>query len=1678
MSLIQQISNDLLSIQSEGKRRSPEIKQATDKSLDILRSFNGSNQSEQQYLRSLSEKSEFIIPLLYCCRSRNTKLVTTALQCLYKLLLSNSLPVTKLDLIVDALQESTNLSIEIQLKVLQILPTFFQSYSAFIYDELLAKFLLVCSSLQAATKPTSVSNTASATLLQLINSVFEKVNEEDKSVVESSNSVPIDNDETISIATSAYDAQRIFLDLCTLIEHHKPSFLKTNYITEDFGFELLESVIKNNRLLFLNHRELGYLLRVRVAPILLRFLSSSKDFNIMVRVSRLIILAIKEQFTNLKLENEVTLSLITHILLRESASPYWKKVLCMEVYREILKDFDLIKIIFAEYDGNRTEERKPVLFEFLNASLLLIHESGSILNTGEIVQVPYAQDPVVPPNSTATPSTSSSSVSKRKLSTSGYPGEKQEEFKGMSMTNSYTKVCYIDSFDKTDPPPVLETYLPYLICQCVTIISEGIFALSLTLSSSISTSNSIVFLNESSFDESSELKQQYDLGISLVIKLWTPIFQIYEKFIFSGLDNELFSKIIRSLQKLCHASGILGIKTPRNEILTFFAKATLNLTGKSKFQTKNIISIGESIVGTISSTINQAVSTISTSGLSTHSQEIIFYPRNINSRNILCFRVLVSLAIALGGVLQEDWDVIFITLQWISYYIDGPTGLHTKEVPLLSPYINNNDLSSIDSSLRKLSEGVKNQSPEEFYFIFDACSKLSNLVLKIEVPNFGHSPIDIEGKLQPCAFNSEYFINKITDLCELNPLPFLIENDTNWNVMNAFFEKLSCDRELDDELRKTVTRSFNSICKRSSVVVYEDEYKSKYDDTTFNYISGKTEEKVLKSLNRFIINLSQLPKIEELLVQNCEAELLLQVLDTLKEIVNRFGNYIKVHWDIVFQMLHSPFLLIGKNTEGVSHKALYDIIVALLKSTFETLKVILDEILQSIPINQIRVVIDGLFNFVTQSYDLNISFNSISYFWLISDYLKGKIEQSENDIPSIEKLISSEDDLVKYVVHPKELNKFEDIYDCLWLYLIFKLAKLIRDDRAQVRNGTIMTFFSIIHSCSDLKVSWLLIYKITLNSVVMQLKPGNITSTSTEDQKNWEESLCHIIEGLGKLYETFLPNFGSDDNIKDESLVIFWSGLIEYYTDIIDPEMNWIYLNTKVFHTFENLLECFLSKDNQVKIKPPTEITESFLEFWSGVLIKYNLILVSQFQDFITSYLKCFIPLFVLTKSNIDYKKFEKMLMIFNTCIRYPLLSESQRDEIRCTDLQKTIIANLSHLKFTDPIYESLLIQQITSIILLPFSTRDLIEKKIGNKLSSRIPTFIAVSYDAIELLNKNLDDIEDLTPFLNDKCISKVYKALLEPAGNKTNNYSSPNKEPLWRECSEVLSKLAGRIVQNIRAHETDFAKSQSEVKELKSDVTVQIFPLLLQNLKASLVGNFDSDVSESFDIEKYNQIKLHIISIISLDSISDSTIEQFISIIWTSSFLYTLNEIENDILTSSSSPSEVSKKIASFNFDSIYGSTKPLEKLPRIKISKLCLNDLIEFSLPVIEPDSSMTMNEDDTSLLLSKKILSGKTLPYFVSRCAFIFQKFLNDCKLLHKQPLPKIQQLEIMTVLEGISKYLDILIVIDDKEKIKNSYNHLEVLYGMLIKCTLYNHKIKGISELLVSNCLKIESLRDV
>ena len=71
-----------------------------------------------------------------------------------------------------------NLGVDVQLKILQALPSLLQNYADDLRGDLLASTLNICSILQS-NKNGVVNNTAAATLQQLVVSVFDKVVNED-----------------------------------------------------------------------------------------------------------------------------------------------------------------------------------------------------------------------------------------------------------------------------------------------------------------------------------------------------------------------------------------------------------------------------------------------------------------------------------------------------------------------------------------------------------------------------------------------------------------------------------------------------------------------------------------------------------------------------------------------------------------------------------------------------------------------------------------------------------------------------------------------------------------------------------------------------------------------------------------------------------------------------------------------------------------------------------------------------------------------------------------------------------------------------------------------------------------------------------------------------------------------------------------------------------------------------------------------------------------------------------------------------------------------------------------------------------------------------------------------------------------------------------------------------------
>lgn len=130
----------------------------------------------------LTQRPNFVTPFLIACGTKNVKFTGIAVVCLQRLVVSRALPKARLKEVLEALREATSAGLDVQLKILQALPSLLQNYADELKGELLAAALNICTILQAS-KNGIVLNTAAATLQQLVVSVFDKVVTEDSEFI-------------------------------------------------------------------------------------------------------------------------------------------------------------------------------------------------------------------------------------------------------------------------------------------------------------------------------------------------------------------------------------------------------------------------------------------------------------------------------------------------------------------------------------------------------------------------------------------------------------------------------------------------------------------------------------------------------------------------------------------------------------------------------------------------------------------------------------------------------------------------------------------------------------------------------------------------------------------------------------------------------------------------------------------------------------------------------------------------------------------------------------------------------------------------------------------------------------------------------------------------------------------------------------------------------------------------------------------------------------------------------------------------------------------------------------------------------------------------------------------------------------------------------------------------------
>lgn len=1381
------------------------------------------------------------------------------------------------------------MGVEIQLKILQTLPSLLQFYGLYLHDSLIVDFLQICSILQAGNKNSIVVNTAAATLQQLLIAIFDRVVTEDANVKNLDEdelfTVPIDGEGTVKVGPSNHDALLIFTDLCSLTEKQKPSFLKFSFLIESFGLELLESILTNHSSMFIKHEELGFVLRTRAVPLLLRAFSEKREFSITVRVTRILYLLVRKDLPALEIECEVILSLLTH-MISPDAAPYWKRVLCMEVFQGLLGDFHLILQLFEKYDNQPS--RRSIVLGMVEQFDKIARENPEIIGTSTY-SVPFKHV------------STGANTDDLNESENSFPLDTV----GLSLHSSTMRVPCIDLLDKADPPLFPISYIYYLDLACINSFSDGLVKSVISLSHASGEKDTEHASNRSNGKASSGKKvqkvipksQEAELLTKLTHVVWKPVLQAFDVFFSSCLDLELYHSLVRAAQRFAHTTGMLEIDAPRDSFMLLLAKYSLalppdSLPGNSKSQGASLLSV-EGIVGSIGSSLHQRRNSSTGVSYASPGQPKV---SAIDNRNVLCLRALLNIAVALGNSLNGTWSLIFEVLQEFDTITYGKRlrSFSPEEGPSFGKA--RSDLTLVDSSVKKLLEHSRELDHKSFYSLFvNLCG------VSVEAIQVGGGNYDI--KLHNAGDMSNgsplFLLCILGELVTLNTHRFATSNSDSWNLIASFLLRIVGTRVLTAEIRSTASQ----ILDKAAILIAVECADLQKNDEKFAEAASVQRDTIEVILNE----VRKVKSSSSTVLSAIDMEIHAVSVESLREILEQCGSRMAKSWDIVFDILATVFIDNAQEANKSTSK--------LIKSGFESLQLICNDFMDCLPEGCLIRVIESLYQFCEQKQDLNISFTSISLFWNVADHLKQALKQAS--VPDISKSIDNVDEL------DNSLNgDFDDASRwALWILVVVRVADISGDERTQVRNGAVQILFRIFEtSGNDLPVNiWKTCHKIALSKVM--IIPPEVT-------KEYVETTGLVLEGISTVYSWFLQFFIDNLENFDEllsSLIDWWKLLTSLETPTISQS---VYC---AIHTI-------LSYVDEKKVALPTTALEKFWNFWKNEKLPETVVDAKAASESATRLVNIFEPLYDISKDSTSDADLAGAFSLLESCASFALTPPFQSDSKRMTPLQESAFDRITSISLTTPHAISLFLKSVSDISTLCLKDN----KSVCNGASSKTPTFISLSYTSLDYLEKvvgRLTNNNDV--FLenyHENTIEKVIRNMVQLLNRK---FSCPINASFDGRPWELATKVFLCIVERIFANKLSISEFiQQQLLEGVSSI------LSFSGLSTlpDFITEDDQRKYEIFDIESYDQFIKLLNPGNSGISLSIRFWQQLIRSIAITSLLYEkppncvlekirLLDFEADLKHLIKGPR--------------YGSTTRAKPLPRGKLSYHCFDELFRLSL-----------------------------------------------------------------------------------------------------------------------------------
>ncbi|KAI0048499.1 hypothetical protein FA95DRAFT_1517415 [Auriscalpium vulgare] len=1178
MSSLAFLVTELQSLASETRRKHPEVREAAEKSLAILRA------SPEQATANLASDGphaeDLLRPVFMGCATKNAKVVGIALGSLQRLIALRAVSPSAVPVIVSTMADCMNQGVDIQLKILQTLLSLVTNFPA-IHGKLLGDALLLCFKLQES-RIGVVSSTAAATLRQLVMFVVDKVVEEDRSDNVPREDTRLPDGSTKPLGPAALDAFAIFQDLCMLGNGEKPLFLKLEYLHKTFALELIESVLTNYHDLFRKHTELLLLLQHHLCPLLLKSLSDRPIFPLTLRSTRVVFLLLKQFSSELLTESEVFMMLLIRIIGGDfdpstgthadsgPPRPPWMRVLAMEIMRGLCGDADFMRNIWQRYDAQQTDTGAKVFTQLIAALKRLVTAKPAILGVSHQmmgVGVPAAEGAdgrvygldkggVAGMVATAASATVSNVV--------GMIGSEA----GLSTQGSAMKVQCIDQLDKADAPPIPEAYIYLLGVQCLVAICDGFATYTAPLYTSLMVqkpraAGDAVVRAPAALDPntlpSTEPAHASLLAVRAMISAgWPALLAALSFLISTNLSDELFVDVLAAHQALTNVAGMLALRTPRDAFLTALAKAA----------------IPARVVSALDSYVEPATprTPAFSEGLGLSGPAPGHAP-GLSERNLACLKVLVTSALFLAGSLGESWFDVLEALQNADYVLTSKGQRGPKRGPPASgsarqvsqpgpasgppppgagqarhPLLADLDTDSVQLAIQRLFDASKLLEDAAFKDFVDALCRLSAEMVGMQsiVLLDSASALDVEGgedgeptgsttslasprteyvnrrrvsgiHLPRTLRSGDFGINRLGGVAIQNIHRLIYRaSDIAWDTITSHLLFVIRLSNAPQSIRLQAAHTLDEIL----IVVPRNL-------TTAGEQQAVVQRRVLDVLAQQIM--LDPPS------SSASVELRRMGLETLHQILQASGHTLVVGWETIFEILNSVCKPAGPvasaSTESTS-SALSSPASArpkplplgysqergyatLIKIAFQSLTLVCDSLSVLSP-EHLRMCISTLGHFGLQA-DTNISLTAAeSLFWSVSDSIQAKRKDAEK----------------------------EPAYSALWMHLLLEILQLCTDARPEVRMGAIQTLFRTLQlygATLSLETWDECVWKVTfplLDALTAAVRHNAISPSPSLDPSSsaaaaspvspraeatsWDESKVVALQSVGAIFSDFL----------------------------------------------------------------------------------------------------------------------------------------------------------------------------------------------------------------------------------------------------------------------------------------------------------------------------------------------------------------------------------------------------------------------------------------------------------------------------------------------------------------------------------------------------------------------------